>query len=181
MRRTCRRRFDSGRDSKSETFVLESELRVLGRGVSGGERFLGSNFVSFVDALVGAQPEHSRLDSCGNLITDGSNRMLLLYFRNFFYQDSLSFMKEPTTVRPFVVASTLMGFAFAQFPLITTLLSHHTDLLCEFIEAPSQDNVGGNKDTVARPSPQPNSRLKRKRTRQAPRATKKAHEFGCDD
>jgi hypothetical protein len=137
--------------------------------------------VSFVDALVGAQPEHSRLDSCGNLITDGSNRMLLLYFRNFFYQDSLSFMKEPTTVRPFVVASTLMGFAFAQFPLITTLLSHHTDLLCEFIEAPSQDNVGGNKDTVARPSPQPNSRLKRKRTRQAPRATKKAHEFGCDD
>ncbi|GAX24482.1 hypothetical protein FisN_2Hu027 [Fistulifera solaris] len=123
--------------------------------------------------LLERNPNIRVLDSCGNLITDGSNKMLLMYFRNFFYQDSLDFRKESNTVRPFLVASTLMGFASAQFPLIATLLSHHTDLLCDFMKGPSPDVAGGNNVTVARTSPQSTSHSKRKRTKQAPRATKK--------
>ena len=78
------------------------------------------------------------LQKCSN----GSN-IDKLYALNSFYRASASIAKECTSVRPLLVRTALVRRASGNYQKTALLLSHHTDMLCEFIDGVNLDELTG--------------------------------------
>ena len=116
------------------------------------------------------------LDRSGKKCTDGST-IDELYALNDFYNGSVSLVKETTELRPLLVEATLTESSSKNFQYTALLLSHHMDVLCEFMHTVNiEDTVlsaavpRGRKVTrkPKRKSPSQHSRAAKKATRDEP-------------
>lgn len=88
---------------------------------------------SWLERLLSRNRNIEVVDAFGQRYTDGPN-IDKGYALNYFYNGSARTVRESTSLRPLLVATVLAESASENFQYTALLLSHHTDVLCEFFQ-----------------------------------------------
>ena len=95
---------------------------------------------SWLERLLSRNRNIFVINKADNIISAGY-KVHKLFVLNHFYNDSASLVKETAPLRSSLVATALVGKAFANFHFTRLLLSHHTDVLRDMMQNILEDSA----------------------------------------